>query len=399
MEAASTSSAASSVDGRSVGSGSDYLNLGMFSGAGSGGGSSNNNASSTSSSTQQQLHLQSVQHQQQELLGGASFGGASSLGNGFGNETVGTSFDLSDFPSLGGTGSNAQSVSSSAGNGLAAALRQQQQQQQQQQLLAQQQIFQGTSKSNNLYRLAMTGANGNFTMATEDFPALSGGPQNAANAGTNGSTLNATSSLLSSAAVTNATSAAARAPSNTHSGVSGLYSGTDLDNTAVGPPSTSQLDGGSGGLLGGAGLGGLGGLRGLQQPQSNPTALQPSTRASSSGSVPGSSSSAGVVGSSPASVAGAPSAAPGSAVAGSALAGDFGLLGLLGVIRMTDADRNALALGSDLTMLGLNLGSTEQIYSTFSNPWSDTAATKEPHYQVRGPFCICKMNYFDRKNC
>lgn len=223
----------------------------------------------------------------------------------------------------------------------------------------------------------MTGANGNFTMATEDFPALSGGPQNTANAGTNGSTLNASSSLLSSAAVTNAASAAARAPSNTHSGVSGLYSSSDLDNTAVGPPSTSQLEGGSGGLLGGAGLGGLGGLRGLQQPQSNPTALQPSTRASSS--------SAGVVGSSPASGAGAPSAAPGSAAAGSALAGDFGLLGLLGVIRMTDADRNALALGSDLTMLGLNLGSTEQIYSTFSNPWSDTAATKEPHYQL--PMC------------
>ena len=37
----------------------------------------------------------------------------------------------------------------------------------------------------------------------------------------------------------------------------------------------------------------------------------------------------------------------------------FGLLGLLGVIRMTDQDLNTLALGCDLTTLGLNLNSTE----------------------------------------
>lgn len=33
----------------------------------------------------------------------------------------------------------------------------------------------------------------------------------------------------------------------------------------------------------------------------------------------------------------------------------FGLIGLLGVIRMTDADLNTLALGTDLTTLGLDL--------------------------------------------
>jgi hypothetical protein len=37
----------------------------------------------------------------------------------------------------------------------------------------------------------------------------------------------------------------------------------------------------------------------------------------------------------------------------------FGLMGLLGVIRMTDQDLNTLALGCDLTILGLNLNSTE----------------------------------------
>lgn len=68
--------------------------------------------------------------------------------------------------------------------------------------------------------------------------------------------------------------------------------------------------------------------------------------------------------------------------AGSAIAGDYGLLGLLSVIRMTDADRNRLALGSDLTLLGLNLNSSDNLYSTFGGPFSDKPSTREPHYQV-----------------
>jgi hypothetical protein len=39
----------------------------------------------------------------------------------------------------------------------------------------------------------------------------------------------------------------------------------------------------------------------------------------------------------------------------------FGLLGLLSVIRMTDPDLNTLALGTDLTTLGLNLNSPEYV--------------------------------------
>ena len=39
----------------------------------------------------------------------------------------------------------------------------------------------------------------------------------------------------------------------------------------------------------------------------------------------------------------------------------FGLLGLLSVIRMTDPDLNTLALGTDLTTLGLNLNSPEYL--------------------------------------
>lgn len=328
MEATSAASSASSVDGRSVGGSSDYLNLGMFTSGGTG-----------------------QQQQSNDLLVGA--GSGFSLGNGFGADstgatTSGTSFDLSDFPSLGGTAGSA----AASGNGLAAALRQQQQQQQ---LLAHQQMLQGTaSKTSNLYRLAMTGTNGNFNMASEDFPALSSGAPGANGPATGSSVLNA-SSLLSGSGATSLIS-------RTSSGGSGLY-GNELES------GSSQLEGVTG-LLGGTGLGGLGALRGLQQSSAAPN---PSLSRGPSGSAP----SAGAIGSSSGS-----GGASGSA-AGSALNGDYGLLGLLGVIRMSDANRNALALGSDLTLMGLNLGTTEQVYSTFSGPWSDGAASKEPHYQVR----------------
>ena len=336
MEAASTtSSAASSVDGRSgalAGTGTDYLNLGMFSTA------------------------------QSDILG-VGAGGFSI--NGFGNTTdsatqaatnQGTSFDLSEFPNLGGSGgANASSVS---GNGLAATLRQQQQQQQQQQqMLAHQQMLANSSKqhqTSNLYRLAMSGsAANNFNL--DDFPALGGG------GGVQNSGVGSVSALLSSSS----------APSRTQPTVPGMYgivaaaTASDLENST----GASQFSGigaetGQSVLLGGVGLGGLGSLRGLPQ-------------ASLTGSMSRSISSAtplpAVVGTGTGSAS----------AAGNALTGDYGLLGLLGVIRMTDADRNALALGSDLTLLGLNLGSAEQIYSTFSSPWSDNdVVSKEPHYQV-----------------
>jgi CCR4-NOT transcription complex subunit 2 len=362
MEATSTtSSAASSVDGRSVGGGSDggYLNLGMFSGTGV-----------SSGNTQQQL-----QHQQtSELLVGGSNTGYS-LANGFGNIASdsnlgnpgsGTSFDLNDFPSLaGGSGSSVVGGSiSGSGSGIAAALRvqqqllaaqQQQQQQQQQQMMHQNNNSINGSKvagsGNNLYRLAMTNTNGNFNMATEDFPALPGGPTQAGSAGIGNSGILNSSSLLSTS--NNASS------QRTNANGEGLYVNS-ID------ASTNQLDSGAS-LLSGTGLSGLGGLRGLQQPSGTlnvSVSRTPST------------APAGTIGS---------SVAPGSvssATAGSALSGDYGLLGLLSVIRMTDSDRNALALGSDLSLLGLNLGTTEQIYSTFASPWSDSVATKEPHYQV-----------------
>ncbi|XP_074584510.1 putative NOT transcription complex subunit VIP2 [Curcuma longa] len=63
----------------------------------------------------------------------------------------------------------------------------------------------------------------------------------------------------------------------------------------------------------------------------------------------------------------------------------FGLLGLLSVIRTNDPDLSSLALGIDLTTLGLNLNSTENIHKTFGSPWSDEPAKGEPEYCI--PTC------------
>jgi CCR4-NOT transcription complex subunit 2 len=330
MEAASSDmSAASSVDGVS---GSDFLNLGMF-------------------SSQQQQSQQSQRHGDQQLLVGSSGFGSSSLGLGGSVFNDGASFDLSDFPSLGGSSG---APGSGAPNGISAALRQQHLMQQHG-LLAGSNNSSSNKNANNLYRLAMTnnaGVNGtNFSMTTEDFPALQGGGlpmqqqhQQQAPMG---------SSLLASQ----------RAPSNSNNSA-GIYGSSDY--------ADNNSNASDGGLLGGTGLGGLGSLP--QQQRSMQQQHQPASSSSRSQQPQQTQHmTAGTAVGSSASTQGG----------GNALAGDYGLLGLLGIIRMTDADRNALALGSDLTLLGLNLGSTEQIYSTFSSPWSDATVSKDPHFQVR----------------
>lgn len=58
----------------------------------------------------------------------------------------------------------------------------------------------------------------------------------------------------------------------------------------------------------------------------------------------------------------------------------YGLLGLLGMIRVSDRDWNMLALGTDLTTLGLNLSSNEPLYATFSSPFSETPQSKDPFH-------------------
>lgn len=51
----------------------------------------------------------------------------------------------------------------------------------------------------------------------------------------------------------------------------------------------------------------------------------------------------------------------------------YGLLGLLPVIRMVNPNVSTLALGADLTMLGLNLNSPDSLCKSFTLPWNDSA--------------------------
>lgn len=51
----------------------------------------------------------------------------------------------------------------------------------------------------------------------------------------------------------------------------------------------------------------------------------------------------------------------------------FGMVGLLTFIRAAESDPNlvTLALGNDLTGLGLNLNSQESLHPTFAGPFAD----------------------------
>lgn len=51
----------------------------------------------------------------------------------------------------------------------------------------------------------------------------------------------------------------------------------------------------------------------------------------------------------------------------------FGIVGLLTFIRAAESDQSlvSLALGQDLTALGLNLNSPDNLYLTFAGPWAD----------------------------
>lgn len=63
----------------------------------------------------------------------------------------------------------------------------------------------------------------------------------------------------------------------------------------------------------------------------------------------------------------------------------YGLMGILNIIRYNDSDLAFLALGIDLTTLGLNLNAQDTLYKTFGSPWSDEPAKGEPEYSL--PVC------------
>ncbi|XP_063374861.1 regulator of gene activity isoform X3 [Cydia amplana] len=71
----------------------------------------------------------------------------------------------------------------------------------------------------------------------------------------------------------------------------------------------------------------------------------------------------------------------------------FGIVGLLTFIRAAESDPSlvSLALGQDLTALGLNLNSPDNLYLTFAGPWADTPCRPQdmdyhvpPEYLING---------------
>ncbi|KAL7160180.1 hypothetical protein ABFS83_01G076900 [Erythranthe nasuta] len=60
----------------------------------------------------------------------------------------------------------------------------------------------------------------------------------------------------------------------------------------------------------------------------------------------------------------------------------YGMLGLLSIIKMVNPALTSLALGIDLTTLGLNLNSSDTLHKKFASPWSDEPVRGEPEYAV-----------------
>ena len=61
---------------------------------------------------------------------------------------------------------------------------------------------------------------------------------------------------------------------------------------------------------------------------------------------------------------------------------EFGLRGLLKVIRMNNPDLTSPALGIDLTTLGLNLNASDDLHKRFASPWAEEPHKGEPQYSI-----------------
>lgn len=60
----------------------------------------------------------------------------------------------------------------------------------------------------------------------------------------------------------------------------------------------------------------------------------------------------------------------------------YGMRGLLNVLKFPNPATTSLALGTDLTTLGLNLNSPEPVHKMFASPWSEEPAKEEPEFLV-----------------
>ncbi|KAL3818103.1 hypothetical protein ACJIZ3_004008 [Penstemon smallii] len=64
------------------------------------------------------------------------------------------------------------------------------------------------------------------------------------------------------------------------------------------------------------------------------------------------------------------------------LSDQYGMLGLLNIIKVVNPATTSLALGLDLTTLGMNLNSPETLHNKLSSPWSDEPVKVEPVFSV-----------------
>uniref|UniRef100_A0A0D9WHX7 NOT2/NOT3/NOT5 C-terminal domain-containing protein n=1 Tax=Leersia perrieri TaxID=77586 RepID=A0A0D9WHX7_9ORYZ len=68
---------------------------------------------------------------------------------------------------------------------------------------------------------------------------------------------------------------------------------------------------------------------------------------------------------------------------GTDTAGDpYGLHGLLGLMKLKEDGPASLALGIDLTTLGLDMNSSDGLYKTFGSPWSTETVKEEYAYEI-----------------
>ena len=81
----------------------------------------------------------------------------------------------------------------------------------------------------------------------------------------------------------------------------------------------------------------------------------------------------------------------------------FGMAGLLAFIRAAESESNtaSLALGVDLTTLGLDVNTIGSLYSTFCGPWNEGPIRAEDidyhvpwEYNISDPFRVRKFGSF-----
>ena len=80
----------------------------------------------------------------------------------------------------------------------------------------------------------------------------------------------------------------------------------------------------------------------------------------------------------------------------------FGMIGLLTFIRAAETDPNlvSLALGADLTTLGLNLNSEVNLYPTFGGPWAETPCRPQDiDYHVPHEYLTNQAIRWESLNC